>query len=597
MTADAWITLAVTVATIAVLAADRFQPALVMAASVTVLLITGVIGEEEALAGFANDAPITVAALYILAGAAEITGALDAATGKILGNGGTEGDRAAERRLLTRVLFPSMALSAFIANTPLVGMTAPRVLAWARRTGRSASRYLMPLSYAIIFGGCITVIGTSTNLVVVGLMRKAGQVPFDLFEITPVGLPIALIGVAMIVFLSPMLLKARRAPSDQLPRNLREFTVEMRVAERSPMAGRSVEEAGLRNLEGVFLIGVEREGHMMTAIGPEFVLEEDDRLIFAGNVTRVIDLERMTGLISAHDHHFEAGDRPGQRFYEAVVGTTSRLIDSTLKRANFRTRYGGAVVAIHRAGERVEGKLGDVKLRAGDVLLLVGGAGLQRRWRDHPDFLMIAPLAGGTTPLRREKALIVQLLALGMILVAGTGVLSLLKASLIVSVLLIGLKVITPAEARASVDLNIILLMAASFGLGAAMEKSGLAEDIARLIVTAFEPLGDIGLLGGVLLATMLMTELLSNNAAAILMFPIAMATAAQSGLHTRPFALVILLGATLSFLTPIGYQANTLVWGMGGYRYGDFSRLGAPLTLATFVAALIFVPLFFPLR
>lgn len=599
MSADAWVTLAVTLLTIALLAADRFPPALVMGGSVTILLLAGVIDEEGALGGFANDAPITVAALYILAGAAEITGALDAITGRVLGNGGGDETQGAHRRQLARVLFPSMAASAFIANTPLVGMIAPRVVAWARRTGRSSSRYLMPLSYAVIFGGCITVIGTSTNLVVIGLMKDAAEPmePLGLFEITPAGLPIALIGTALIVMLAPRLLRDRRAPSDQFPKHLREFTIEMKVAEGSPLAGRAIEDAGLRHLEGVFLIAVERGGRTTTAVGPEFELVEGDRLIFAGNVARILDLERMTGLVSAHEQHFEALDRPGSRFYEAVIGPNSRLDGSTLRDVDFRSRYGAAVVAIHRAGERLPDKLGQVRMQVGDVLLLVGAANLQRRFRDHPDFLLVAPLAGGSAPVRRGKAWIVQLLALGMVVAAGTGLVSLLKASLVVALVLIAARVVTPAEARASVDLNVILLMATSFALGVAMHDSGLAAEVAHLIVTAFRPLGDIGLLGGILLATMLMTELLSNNAAAILMFPIAMATASQGQLDPRPFAVVILFGASLSFLTPIGYQANTLVWSMGGYKYRDFSRLGAPLTLATFVATLVLVPLVFPLR
>ena len=238
----------------------------------------------------------------------------------------------------------------------------------------------------------------------------------------------------------------------------------------------------------------------------------------------------------------------------------------------------------------------DVRLRTGDVLVIVSDPGFWYRWTDHPDFLVVTPLFG-RVPYRKEKAWIVQALTVAMIAVAGAGFLSLLQASLLVAMALVVFGVITPAEAKRAVDLDVILLMATSFGLGIAMAESGLAEDIARLIVRLFDPLGDIGILGGVLIATMAMPELLSNNAAAVLMFPIAMATAGAAGLAFRPFAIAILFGATLSFLTPIGYQANTLVWGMGGYRYRDFSRLGAPLTVATLIAVVLLVPVFFPLR
>jgi di/tricarboxylate transporter len=593
---DAWITLMVAVATLVLLATDRFSPALVMAGAVTTLLVTGVIDQDGALVGFANDAPITVAALYVLAGAVKITGALEHVTERVLGSNGKGGPQDS-RRTLARVLFPSMAVSAFIANTPLVVMIAPRVVTWARRTGRPASRYLMPLSYAIIFGGCITLIGTSTNLVVSGLLREFGYKPLGLFEITGVGLPVALLGVTAIVFLTPRLLKVRQGPGQSINEQVRRFTVEMEVREDSALVGRTVAEAGLRQLEGVFLIEIERDTRIISSVAPEEVLEARDRLTFSGNVSRILDLQRMPGLVSAAHRHFEAvGQHPGRAFYEVVIGEGSPMVGSTLKETGFRARYGAAVIAIHRAGEPVAGKLGDIRLRAGDLLLVLGNPDFRRTWQEQQDFLVVVPLTEGR-PLRREKARVVELLILGLILVAGTGLMDLLQTSLIIAIALVGFKIITASEARASVDLEVIILMATSFGLGIAISDSGLADQVARLVVGIFQPLGDLGVLAGILVATMLMTELLSNNAAAVLMFPIALAVAGQANLNPRPFAIVILFGATLSFLTPIGYQTNTLVWSMGGYRYRDFSRLGAPLTVLTIVIILVMVPLLFPLR
>jgi len=595
MSLDAWITLIVAVATLVLLATDRFSPALVMAGAVTTLLVTGVIDQEGALVGFANDAPITVAALYVLAGAVKITGALEHVTERVLGSNGKGGQRDS-RRTLARILFPSMAVSAFIANTPLVAMIAPRVVTWARRTGRPASRYLMPLSYAIIFGGCITLIGTSTNLVVSGLLREFGFKPLGLFEITGAGLPIALCGVTAIVFLSPRLVKVRHGPDESISEQVRRFTVEMEVSEGSSLVARTVAEAGLRQLEGVFLIEIERDTRIISPVAPEEVLEARDRLTFSGNVSRILDLQRMPGLVSAAHRHFEAVQHPGRAFYEVVIGEGSPIADSTLKESSFRARYGAAVIAIHRAGEPVAGKLGDIRLRAGDLLLVLGNPDFRRTWREQQDFLVVVPLSEGR-PLRREKARIVELLTLGLILVAGTGLMDLLQTSLIIAIALVGFKIITVSEARASVEMEVVVLMATSFGLGIAINDSGLADQIARLVVGIFQPMGDLGVLAGILVATMLMTELLSNNAAAVLMFPIALAVAGQANLNPRPFAIVILFGATLSFLTPIGYQTNTLVWSMGGYRYRDFSRLGAPLTVLTIVIVLVMVPLLFPLR
>lgn len=597
MSTDAWITLAVALATLVLLATDRFPPALVMGGAVTLLLVFGVIDQERALLGFANEAPITVAALYVLAGAVRITGALEQITDRVLGGRPKDTAHDDSWRTLSRILFPSMAASAFIANTPLVAMIAPRVLTWARHTGRPASRYLMPLSYAVIFGGCITLIGTSTNLVVSGLLREFGYEPLGVFEFTGAGLPIALAGVTATVLLTPRLLKDRHGPDESIADQVRRFTVEMVVDESSPLSGRTVAQAGLRQLEGVFLIEIERGNHVVSPVAPEEVLEAGDRLTFSGNVTRILDLQRLPGLVSAEHRHQQAvGQRPERAFYEVVIGEGSPLVGSTLKEAGFRGRYGAAVVAIHRAGEPLPGKLGDIRLRVGDLLLVLGNPDFRNAWREQRDFLVIAPLQGGR-PVRREKARVVEILTLGLILIAGTGLMDLLPASLIVAITLIGFRIITLSEARASIDLEVVVLMATSFGLGIAIGDSGLADHLASLVVELFEPLGNLGVLAGILIATMLMTELLSNNAAAVMMFPIAMAVATQANLNPRPFAIVVLFGATLSFLTPIGYQTNTLVWGMGGYRYGDFARLGAPLSLVTIIVVLVTVPLFFPLR
>ncbi len=591
MSGEAWFTLAVALVTIGLLATDRYSSVLVMGGALVILFVVGIIDEDQAFGGFSNEAPITVAALYVLTGAADATGALEGQITRILGSG----RRQRPRQDLARVCFPSAAMSAFIANTPLVAMLAPRVTNWARRNGTPPSRFLMPLSYAVIFGGCITLIGTSTNLFVSSLMEDAGQRPVGLFEITPVGLPLAIVGVALIVLLGTRLLPERGTLVDDLAAHTREFTVEMTVRPGSAVAGKTIAEAHLRNLEGVFLVEAERDGQAITPVGPDHRLEGGDRLTFAGNLDRLIDLQRIPGLVSAEERHFAPTDgQSGRNFYEAVVG--AELAGVTLKEVGFRSRYGAAVVAIHRAGERIDAKLGGVRLRAGDVLLVIGGKDFHERYRDHRDFALIAPLRR-VKPVRREHARVVELAILGLIVTAGTGVLDLLQVALVLAFGLVAFRIISPSEARRAVDFDVIMLMGLSFGLASAVQASGLAKEVAHLLVQVSEPLGDLGILAGILITTMVMTELLSNNAAAALMFPIAMATAQQSGLNARPFAMVILFGATLSFLTPIGYQSNTLVWSMGGYRYGDFARLGVPLTLAVIVVTVLLVPVFFPLR
>jgi di/tricarboxylate transporter len=546
----------------------------------------------EAFSGFSNIAPLTVAALYVLAGAADITGGLSGFTARALG----AGKGSSERRALARTTLPVAASSAFIPNTPLVAMLAPRVSAWARRSGRSPSRFLIPLSYAAILGGVITLLGTSTNLVISGLLDGAGLEPLSVFEITPVGIVIALAGVAALVVVAPWLLPDRRTPDEDFA-SVREFTVELLVAPGGPLVGRSVHDADLRNLQGVYLVEIIRPERVIAPVPPDQTLRDGDRLVFAGAVDRVVDLQGVQGLVMAEEHHVApaAGD-VGHRFYEAVISPASELAGATLKDVRFRSLFGAAVMAVHRAGDRLGGRLGDQQLRAGDVLLVVANDTWAHDMRGRPDFSVVAPY-GGAAPLRRRGARLVELATLVLVVVAGAGLLDLTKTAMGVALALLALRVVTPAEARRSINLDIIAMIAFSFGLGAAVQTSGLAEVLGRELVGLTDGLGDVGVLVGIAVGTLVATELLSNNAAAALMFPVALAISVDTGIDVRPLAVVILIMASCSFLTPIGYQTNTMVFGMGGYRFTDFTRVGVPLTLITLVLAVTVTPLVFPLH
>ena len=455
----------------------------------------------------------------------------------------------------------------------------------------------MPFSYAAVFGGVITVIGTSTNVTISGLLVESGRQPLDIFEITPVGLPIALVGVIGIILLTPLLLPQRKSPSESDRGNERAYTVEMRVPESSPLVGKTVSDAGLRNLSGVYLIEINRLDQSIAPISPDEVLNSNDQLVFAGNVERVLDLQRIVGLVSAEQQYFSIAASKGEsRTFEVVVAEGSPLVGSTIKAIDFRARYGAAVMAIHRADVRLTEKIGETRLRSGDLMLVLADVDFARRWQGRDDFLLVSMVSGGIPP-RRNRARAVELITIGLIVVSGLGLLDLLKTSLIAALACIAIGAITPGEARRAINFDIVVLIAASFGLGAAMETSGLAGQAGQLLVNGLEPIGAIGILAGVLIATMILTELLSNNAAAVLMFPIALAVANDAGLNFRPLAIAILIGASCSFLTPIGYQTNLLVFGMGGYRFRDFARLGAPLTLLTIVASLILIPVVFPLN
>ncbi|MDP8970701.1 MAG: SLC13 family permease [Actinomycetota bacterium] len=588
MSTDAWMTLAVVAATVVALARDLIPPAVAVLGATVLLLVLGVIDPDQAFSGFSNEAPITVAALFVLARAVELSGILQPVVQRFMGEASSLSSQ------LARVVFPAAGASAFLNNTPLVAMTVAPVVQWANRRGLPASRFLIPLSYAAVLGGVITAIGTSTNLVVSGLLTEAGMAPLGLFELTPVGLPIAVAGCGVIVLLANRLLPDRQAMHERIGESLRNYSVSMEVVDGGPLDGSSIEAGGLRHLRSVYCVQVQRDGRAIAPVAPSEVLAGGDVLTFVGRVDEVVDLQRQRGLVSTERRHLDALEGNGHLFFEAVVGVSSQLVGRTLKEVEFRGRYQAAVVAIHRAGQRVDAKLGEVPLRLGDTLLLLADPGFRERWRDSGDFLLVARM-GGELPPHSRKAPLVAAITLLLVVAAGTGLVPILQASLVAAGLLLAVGALTVRQARAAVDLDVIVVIAASFGLGAAVTSSGLGDRIAALLLEVFEPLGLIGALAGVLLATMALTELISNNAAAVLLFPIAVSTASTLGVDPRPFAIAVAMGASLSFLTPIGYQTNLMVYGLGGYRFSDYARLGVPLDVVVVSGCLLLIPRAFP--
>lgn len=575
MPADAWITAAVLVVAMVFLVTDRASTVVVMGGAVVALLLLGVVDQDQALSGLGSESAATIGALYVLAGAAAATGALGGVVDRVLrGRGG-----------VARLAGSTAGLSAFVPNTPLVALFAPRVVRWARLNGQPVSRLLMPLSFASVLGGVVTVIGTSTNLVVSDVLRRSGEEALGIFEITPIGLPVAVAGVIMLALLAPVLLPDRVAAGESLRASARRFRVVMEITAGGPLVGCTIGEAGLRELSGVFLAAVERGGHLVPST-PDTVLAAGDACYFVGDVARVMDLHDLAGLRSAEHAHLLDTDGPDRRLYEAVIADRSALAGATLKSARFRSRYSAAVLAVHHAGESdddrpVTGKLGAITLRSGDVLLVLAGPVFETGWRDHRDFALVASLTEPPPP-RRSRAWLVSAAFLGMILLAATEALSLLEAALLASVVVVGGGALSLREAGRAVNLDVVLTIAASVSVGVAVQTSGLATELASGLSRIGEPAGAIGQLVAVLVATMVLTELLSNNAAAAVMVPVALVTAAEASADPRAFAVAVLVGASCSFLSPIGYQTNLMVYGLGGYRFTDFTRLGLPLTVLT---------------
>jgi di/tricarboxylate transporter len=585
MSIDAWITLAVIIVVLALLISERVAPALAVLGGTVTLLALGVLTPEQALAGFSNPAPFAVAALYVVASAVEKTGAIQPLLGSTLGQ------VASPTRALARLLFPVAGLSGFLNNTPIVATVAPQVAAWAQRTGQSPSVYLMPLSFATILGGVMTAIGTSTNLIGSGLMQARGMPPMGMFEITLVGGGVALVGVAYLVLASHRLLPQRVAPRNTFESAAREFVVEMQVIEGGALDGREVEEGGLRSLQGVFLAEVRRGEEVIAPARPDTVLHGGDVLVFVGLAEQALDLTNKPGLRSAEHKHAQQFHAAGHTYFDVVIGPSSPLVGSTLRDAEFRSTYQAAVLGIHRSGEPIRAKLGAVPLRTGDMLIVLADEGFRDRWHERPDFLLIAR-RGGLAPTSTMQAWIVAAVLLAVVLGNALGLFPILEATLVGAMVLVGSRVLTPREARRAVDFDVILLIAASFGLGTALEVTGLAAIASQGIMAPFGTMGPAWALLGLVLATVMLTELITNNAALVLMFPIAMAAAATHGLDPRAVALIVTIAASASFLTPIGYQTNTMVYGPGGYRFGDYIRLGLPLTILVIAVLVLGYPL-----
>jgi di/tricarboxylate transporter len=589
MTADAWLTLAAVAGVLALLVRGGLSPALVIFGGTVSLLVLGVIDVQQALSGFSNPAPFTVAALYVVAAGVQKTGALTPIMQRTLG------ERGHYRRPLIRVLAPTAVTSAFLNNTPIVAMLIPQITSWATRRQVSVSKLLMPLSFAALLGGMSTLIGTSTNLVVAGQMTATGIEPIGFFEIGAVGIPVAVIGVLTIVALAPRVLPGRRSAMVELQEEARRFTIEMVVTPGGPVDGKSVEDARLRHLTGVFLTSLDRGDTIIAPVRPDTVLRGGNTLRFVGQVGTIVDLQATRGLQPAELDHVLDLDSPQVSYYEVVLGSQSPVIGRTLAEVGFRSRYQAAVLAIHRAGHLVEGKLGDIPLRIGDTLLVVADPGFGDRWHDKADFLLVAAMDGGPPPRATSRAWLPLGILAAVVGLASTGVADILVAALVGAVLLVAAGVLTPLEARRSVDLEVIVVIASAFGIAAAMESSGLAQLVADGLVGVFDSWGSRGVLLGIVIATMALTEMITNNAAALLMFPIAIATAAAGGLDPRGAAIAVAVAASASFLTPIGYQTNTMVYGPGGYRFGDYARLGLPLSLLTAAALVVLVPIVWP--
>jgi di/tricarboxylate transporter len=596
-----------------------------------IVTATGVIPVADAIGSFASTAILTIGGLLAVSAGLRSTGVLDWVGEKLLGGAATE------QNALWRLAGSMIVSSALLLNTALVAMMMPVVIDWCRRRGISPSRLLLPLSYLVILGGVCTLVGTSTTLVVNDTLKSqqlqvteeiaaaapGGTLetatpqqrafvddirPMGLTDITWVGVPCAIVGALYLVLIGRNLLPQRSDMLEQLGDQRREYLLEMLVQSECPLIGKTVQTAGLRNLPGLFLIEIDRHGDIITPAQPDDVIHDGDRLIFTGVVTTIVDLEKIPGLVPAADTTYEFHPQARSQRYltEVVLSRTSPLIGRTVREANFRQQYAAAVVAVHRNGVRLTNKIGNIRLEPGDTLLLQTRSEFVSIYRNSRDFYLVSSV-DGHQPRRHDRAwwaagilivLMVWLVAANWIVaafptLAGLG--SPAIAALVAAALMIGLRCLPISEARAALDMQLIITIGGALAIGKALDHSGAADSIAEMIVAAIGN-NPYLLLIAIYLMAMIFTEMITNVAVAAMLLPIAIAVAAEGGSNPRPFIMAIAMAASLSFLTPIGYQTNLMVMGPGGYRSGDYLRVGFPLAVIIAITALTLIPILWPL-
>ncbi len=599
MTWEAWFTIVVVVLVLVALARNWSGPDIILLGGLSLLVTAGLFSTDgklptagKAFLGFGNSGPITVGVLYVVVAGLVKTGAMTLITQPLLGMPKT----ALGAQL--RLLLPVGTLSAFLNNTPVVAMFIPVVQDWCKKTGISPSKLLLPLSYVSICGGMCTLVGTSTNLVVNGLLVSDADMKMPqglgMFQIAWLGLPVGAVCVTYLLLVSSKLLPSRQAALSASD-DPRQYTVEMTVAANGPLVGKTIQEGGLRHLPGLFLAEIDRQGHALPAVGPNEKLQADDRLIFVGIIDSVVDLRKIRGLVPAEDHVFKLNESQTYRtMIEAVVSDSCPLVGKTIREGRFRSVYSAAVLAVARNGSRIRNqKIGDIVLRAGDTLLLEAGPGFIDQQRNSRDFYLVSRIED-SAPIRHNRAWIALGTLAAMIVTVAFGWLSMLHAAMLAAGVMIISRCCTGTEARKSVDWQVLLVIGAALGVGSAIESSGAASFIAGKL---------IGLAGGhpwfvllmVYLVTTLFTEVITNNAAAVMVYPIAKASAIGMDVSFLPFIFVIMIGASASFATPLGYQTNTMVYGVGGYRFGDYIKVGLPMNLLVMTVAVIIAPMIWP--
>lgn len=598
---DACITIGVVGVVFLAMARGWATPDVVLMSGAIFLAALGIIEPDQLLQGFANHGMLTIAAMFVVAAGLRETGALDRLGSRMLGASRTG------RQVFTRLGPQVTLLSGFLNNTAVVAMLLPIITDWCRRNRVAPSRLLLPLSYVTVLGGTCTLIGTSTNLIVDGLLdqvtaevapdaRPPGLRGLGFFEPAAVGLAAVVLGFLYLALLGRRWLPDRRELLEHFGEAPREYLVNVRVEPHCPLVGRTVEHAGLRRLPGLFLIEIVRKDQLIAPVRPDEGLRAGDHLTFTGVVSTIVDLERIPGLV-AEEHAADEPNNvpePQRRYCEAVISGTSPLIGRNIREANFRALYNAAVIAVHRNGAKLTGRVGDIVLRQGDTLLLQTDPHFVQAHYNNADFYLVSGLDAARPVRRQRSALSLGLLGVLIILLV-TGFLPVVVSALLIAGLMVLFGCVSGGEARRQVRWDVLLAIGAALAIGEALGSSGAAEGIAQYVSSLTGPWGPVAALAAIYLLTMILTEVMTNSAAAALVFPMALSVATQLGVDPRPLVMAVIFGASFGFASPIGYQTHMMIFGPGGYRFSDFVRVGLPLDLLLWGLVTLLVPIIWP--
>ncbi|MDP7004785.1 MAG: SLC13 family permease [Phycisphaerales bacterium] len=583
----------------------KIGPDLIMTGGLVFLMITQVITLDEATAGFSGRPILMIAGLLVVASALQETGGIELIGKKLLG----KPTSLASAQL--RMMLPVAAMSAFMNTTPIVAMYLPMINRWSKKLRISPSKLFMPLSFAGILGGQGTMIGTGSNLIIMGLFIDWWQNPphwvqtidvsapsgtIAMWGAAWIGVPVAILGIAFIIFTSKWLLPGRPA-LETVELRKREYEIKMSIEKGASIVGKTIADAGLRSLHGLYLYAIVRDDNLIAGITPQVIIQQDDKLIFVGDVRSVVDLRKTRGLIPAVEELRDFEGRPfARKMLEAVVSGSSPLVGQTIRNSQFRTTYNAAILAVHRKGHHIEGKIGDIKLEPGDTLLLESGGDFLNTWKHSRHFYLVSELDDSRPTLHNKAWISIGLLAL-LIAMLTSGVVDKVAAIWLCGLLMVLLKCISGPVARKAINLQILVVIGSAMGIGKAVEKSGLAEVVSSGLLDFANNinLGDYGSLFLVFLMTSVAAQLMTNFGAAVIMFPIVISAAENLGLSPYPFVFTMMAAAGCNFMTPVTYQTNLMVYGPGGYKFTDFSKLGIPLTILVGIIATLIAPQVFP--